>query len=287
MLGGKGAQSGRTGLVVGALAAVAGEDTVSMVARIIGGAVAGWLLGIAPLAVLDALSLTSGAVDPSSTALAGAGALATGIVLGGMAAGLIGGRRAGAVAGAIAGALCAGCLIALMYALRAQGALPNLLALHPVRTMGALLFIGALVASVAWGVSALLGLRAARAEAASFAAFAAAQGAGQRQQGATADWPVGSHGAAAPGSDYGRGYDNAPSRPGPPQARDLAPYGRKEGGWEPDARRGPPASGPRQPPRSDRRPAAARYDTRDAGRDAGYESRERWSDAPERWRPRG
>ena len=240
---------------------------------------AGWLLSLAPLITLDALSLTTGAIDPSSTALVGAGALAVGIALGGSAAGLIGagraGRMTGAVAGVIAGALCAASLIALMYILRAQGALPDLLALHPVRTMGALVFIGALVASVALGVSALLGLRAARAEATSLAAFAAAQAAGQRQPAPPAAWSSDPR-DAAPGGGYGSGS----SRPNPRAAHGSAPYGRKDSGWEPDARRSPPASAPRQPPRSDRRPAAARYDSRDGG----YGERERQPDLPpDRW----
>jgi len=59
---------------------------------------------------------------------------------------LIGGPRGGALAGAIAGALLAASLFGLKKVLETQGNLPNLVAQHPIRTMGALVFIGALVA---------------------------------------------------------------------------------------------------------------------------------------------
>ncbi|HEX9037817.1 MAG TPA: hypothetical protein VF808_12600 [Ktedonobacterales bacterium] len=216
-----------------------------MVARIAGGVVAGWILSLTPLIVVNALSLTSSAVDPSSTAVVGIVALGVGIALGGLGAGLIGGRRGGAIAGAIAGALNAASLIALKYLLRAQGALPNLVAQHPVRSMGALVFIGALVAGVALGVSALLGLR-------------------EREERPSAT-PL-----RQPTSVSTAPRQSGPGYPGDP--RGAPPQWRNEGAWAPDSRRGPPASGPRQPPSSDRRPAAARYDARD-----------RWPDATDRW----
>lgn len=230
----------------------------------------GWILSLAPLIALNALSLSSGAVDPSSTALAGAGALAAGVALGGLSAGMIGGRRGGAIAGAIAGALCAFSLIGLMYYLRAQGSLPDIVTLHPVRTLLALLFLGALVACIALGVGALLGLRATRAEAKAVAAFAAARQSGPRPSGDPRD-------TAANGNDQAR-YS----------PRDSAPYVRKESSREPDARRGQPMSAPRQPPQSDRRPAAARYDARqdaryERGYDSRYESRQRGPEAPDQW----
>ncbi|HEU0026252.1 MAG TPA: hypothetical protein VFQ25_03980 [Ktedonobacterales bacterium] len=231
-----------------------------MVARIAGGAAAGWLLSLAPLVVVNTLSLTSGVVDPSSTALAGVVALALGVALGGLAAGLIGGRRGGAIAGAVAGALFAASLIALMFALREQGNLPNLVALHPIRTMGALVFLGALVAGVAL-VTALIGQR---------------------------DGPVAPRSASAP-----RGQVSGPRQPGPtwqgpqsgpvrgqsqprPDLGELAPARRMDAGWAPDPRRAPPGSGPRQarlaPSQPVRRPPAAPYDERG-----------RRPDAPGRW----
>ena len=227
-----------------------------MVARIAGGAVAGWLVSLVPLVVVNTLSLTSGAVDPSSAALAGVVALALSVALGGLAAGLIGGRRGGAIAGAVAGALFAVSLIGLMFALREQGTLPNLVALHPIRTMGALVFLGALVAGVAL-VATLFGRR---------------------------DKPMVAQGAPAP-----RGQVSGPRQPGPPwqgpqsgpargqsQPRpdrgELAPARRMDGGWAPDPRRAPPGSGPRQAPSQPvRRPPAP------------YDERGRWPDAPGRW----
>ncbi len=233
---------------------------MGMVARIAGGAVAGWFLSLAPLIVVNALSLTNGAVDPSSTALAGAGALALGIALGGLGAGLIGGRRGGAIAGAIAGALFAACLIGLMYALRAQGTLPNLVALHPVRTVGALIFIGALVAGVAIGIAALMGRRP------SSAPVAPPQGPAPRSQVSGPRQPdpswYGSQGRPANGASQPR-----------PGARELTPARRTDEGWSPDPRRAPPGSGPRRAPsQPSRRPATTPRDER------GH-----WPDAPGRW----
>ena len=230
------------------------------VARITGGAMAGWLLSLIPLIVVNALSLTNGAVDPSSTALAGAGALALGIALGGLAAGLIGGRRGGGIAGAIAGALYAASLIGLMYALRAQGNLPNLVASHPIRTMGALVFIGALDAGVAIGISLLMGRRPASAPSAP---------------------PRGS----APRNQVSGPRQPAPSRPGPqgrpangaslprPGARELPPTRRMDEGWTTDPRHEPRRSEPRQAPSQPaRRPAVTSRDEQG-----------RWPDAPGRW----
>ncbi len=214
-----------------------------MVARIAGGAVAGGLLSLAPLIVVNALSLTSNTVDPSSTALAGALALALGIILGGLAAGVIGGRRGGAIAGAIAGTFFAACLIGLMYELRAQGNLPNLVALHPVRTVCALVFIGALVAGVAIGAAALTGRRPASAP------------------------------GMTPRSPEPRGNPTLGVSQPRAGSRELTPARRMDQGWPPDPRRTPPGSGPR-PPRSQpaRRPMATQRDAQG-----------RWPDAPDRW----
>ena len=132
--------------------------------RIVGG-LCGWLLSLAPLALVNALAFST-TLDPSVIPLAGSVALLGGIALGGLAAGLLGGRRGAGVAGAIlAGAIAAmlyvAALIALMYTLRAQSQLPYLLALHPIRTMAAIGFLGFLLLSVAAGVGALKGRRSA------------------------------------------------------------------------------------------------------------------------------
>lgn len=216
-----------------------------MIARVAGGAAAGWLLSLAPLVVVNALSLNGGVFDPSATALAGAVALGLGVALGGLAAGLIGGRRGGVIAGVIAGALFAACLIALMYMLRAQGNLPNLVALHPVRTMGALVFIGALMAGLALGVSVLAGRKS------TLAPGLRAQHPDQRNSGPRPRGASWSDPAAR------RPYGASQPRP---DARELTPTQR---GWEPDPRRAPPVSGPRQAgSQPGRRPAPTRGDER-------------------------
>jgi hypothetical protein len=147
-----------------------------------------------------------------------------------------------------------------MYALRARGTLPNLVALHPVRTMEALIFIGALVAGVALGVSAMLGRRADPAPV-------------TRRGGSTSDTRISGprqRGASWPGP-VSRSVRGA-SQPRP-AARDLTPARGMEQGWTPDLRRAPPGSGPRQTPSQPaRRPAATQRDERG-----------RWPDAPDRW----
>ncbi len=228
-----------------------------MVARIAGGALAGWLLSLAPLIVVNALSLNNGAIDPSSTALAGAVALALGIALGGLAAGLIGGRRGGPIAGAIAGTLFAACLIGLMFALREQGNLPNLVALHPVRTMGALVFIGALVAGVAL-ISAMLarGRAATVSEAVSPSPAPRSQASDSRQS-----------------SPAWSGQRSGPVRGPRPDPREQAPMRGMDGGWAPDPRGAPPGSVPRRAPSQPARPPVT----------AQRDERGRWTDTPGRW----
>jgi hypothetical protein len=131
--------------------------------RIVGG-LGGWLGSLAPLVIVNILAFTT-AIDPSLIPIAGGVALLLGIALGGSLAGLLGGKRGagwgGVMAGAIAAALLAGTLIALGVYLRAQGQLPYLLALHPIRTVGAVGFIGCLVI----GIAALVGAVARRREA--------------------------------------------------------------------------------------------------------------------------
>ncbi len=140
------------------------EDGTFMAWRIIGG-LSGWLLSLAPLALVNALAFTH-LIQPADTPLAGGAALLAGIALGGIVAGLLGGRRGGGwggtVAGMIAGALFAGSLIGLMYLLLAQNVLPYLLALHPVRAMGAIGFVACILMIVAAGFGLVSGRRAER-----------------------------------------------------------------------------------------------------------------------------
>lgn len=133
--------------------------------RIVGG-LSGWLVSLAPLVIVNVLALVT-AISPGLVSIAGGAGLALGIALGGLTAGLLGARRGGAgwggaIAGAIAAALVAGTLIAIMYGLRAQHQLPYLLALHPIRALGAIGFIACLVMAVATLAGSLAGRRQAR-----------------------------------------------------------------------------------------------------------------------------
>jgi hypothetical protein len=132
-----------------------------MVWRIVGG-LGGWLGSLAPLVIVNLLAFTT-AIDPGLLSIAGGVALAVGVALGGLLAGLLGGKRGagwgGVMAGAIAAVLFAATLAALMYALRAQNDLPYLLALHPLRALGAIAFLACLVAGMAALVGAISGRR--------------------------------------------------------------------------------------------------------------------------------
>lgn len=132
--------------------------------RIVGG-LSGWLVSLAPLVIVNILAFVT-VIDPGMTPIAGGVGLILAIALGGLTAGLLGGKRGGgtggAIAGAIASALFTASLVALMYRLRAQGQLPYLLALHPLRAMGAIGFIACLLLGVAVMAGASAGRRQAR-----------------------------------------------------------------------------------------------------------------------------
>lgn len=129
--------------------------------RIMGG-LGGWLGSLAPLVIVNLLAFTT-AIDPGALSIAGGVALVVGVALGGLLAGLLGGKRGagwgGTLAGVIAAILFAATLVALMYILRAQNNLPYLLALHPIRALGAIAFLAGLVAGVAALVGAFSGRR--------------------------------------------------------------------------------------------------------------------------------
>lgn len=169
----------------GAYTASDTEEADYMAWRIVGG-LGGWLASLAPLIVVNALSLVT-TISPDVISIAGGAGLIAGIALGGLIAGLLGGKRGagwgGAVAGAIAAALYSATLIGLMYALRAQSQLPYLLALHPVRTMGAIGFVACLVMALAAGVGAMIGSRQARRAAERTSVAQSGRPSGQRPSG--------------------------------------------------------------------------------------------------------
>lgn len=119
--------------------------------RILGG-LSGWLVSLAPIVAVNVLAFT-GVISPNDVAIAGGLALLLGIALGSWLAGALGGRSGpglgGVVAGVITAALFSGTLIGVMYLLRAQHQLPYLLALHPIRTTGAIGFVACLILCVA------------------------------------------------------------------------------------------------------------------------------------------
>lgn len=134
-----------------------------MAARIVAG-ILGGIAGVIPLLAVN-LAASNGLLDTGdvqAAALSGAGALLGGVLLGGIVAGAIAGRRgggiAGAVAGSIAAALYAVVVIGLVVGGARQGHGPPIIAAHPIRTSGALLFVAALV----MGVSVVVGWIAGR-----------------------------------------------------------------------------------------------------------------------------
>ncbi|HEY7975095.1 MAG TPA: hypothetical protein VID72_07115, partial [Ktedonobacterales bacterium] len=165
------------------------------------GGLSGWLTSLAPLVIVNLLAL-AGVMDPSFTPIAGGVALALGIVLGGLLAGLCGGRRGagwgGTVAGALAATLFGATLIGLGVLLWARHQLPYLLALHPIRAMGAVGFVGCLVMGVAAVTGALSARRRERRAVAQMAAARRSRGTSQQpplrqreRNGSVrdADWP--------------------------------------------------------------------------------------------------
>lgn len=158
-----------------------------MAGRIIGG-LSGWLISLAPLILVNALTLVT-ALSPDLIPIAGGASLIAGIALGGLAAGLIGGRRGdgwgGVVAGGIAAALFAASLIGLMYLLRAQHVLPYLLEQHPVRAMGAIGFVACLVVALAAGVGAFSARRSNQMAAERAAALRTRSASGRQPSGPT------------------------------------------------------------------------------------------------------
>jgi hypothetical protein len=133
-----------------------------MTARVVAG-IMGGIAGVLPLAAMNLAGLYGvlDATDVQVAALSGAGALLGGVLLGGVVAGWIAGRQGGAAAGVVAGviaaALYAVAVIGLVVGGARQGYGPPIIALHPIRTSVALLFVAALLLGVTLVVSWLVG----------------------------------------------------------------------------------------------------------------------------------
>ena len=128
-----------------------------MRARISGG-IAGWLIGVVPLIVVNILDY-QGLFAFQDAVVAGLVALVGGVVLGGVAAGLLGERGGGILSattsGAIAAVLYAVTLIGLVIGTGILDTASPLIALHPLRISMALLFLAAILLAIAIGVGAL------------------------------------------------------------------------------------------------------------------------------------
>lgn len=137
-----------------------------MAARVWGG-VAGWIAALLPLVAANVADQYI-AFDSHETLLLGAGVLVGGVLLGGGVAATVGGRSrrsnpGGASASAVAGGVAAGLYAATMIAIILSGRLvssePTLIAEHPIRASGMVVFVGALMMMVALGIGALRGSR--------------------------------------------------------------------------------------------------------------------------------
>ncbi|MGZ3601182.1 MAG: hypothetical protein ACXWQ5_16060, partial [Ktedonobacterales bacterium] len=136
----------------------------------IGGGIAGWLIGVVPLIVVNALDY-QGLFAFQDAVVAGLVALIGGIVLGGIAAGLLSGRAGGTIAattaGAVAAVLYAATLISLVIGTGILDSASPLIALHPLRISMALLFLATILLAIAIATGAIVGRRADAAPAAS------------------------------------------------------------------------------------------------------------------------
>ncbi|MGZ3677172.1 MAG: hypothetical protein ACXWQR_01210 [Ktedonobacterales bacterium] len=129
----------------------------------IGGGIAGWLIGVVPLIVVNALDY-QGLFAFQDAVVAGLVALIGGIVLGGIVAGLLGGRAGGttaaATAGTVAAVLYAATLISLVIGTGILDSASPLIALHPLRISMALLFLATILLAIAIATGAIVGRRA-------------------------------------------------------------------------------------------------------------------------------
>lgn len=203
----------------------------------IGGGIAGWLIGIVPLLVVNMLDY-QGLFSLQDAVPAGFIALIGGILLGGIAAGLLGGRAGGTpsatTSGVIAAVLYAGTLIGLVFGAGILDSISPLIAQYPLPISMALLFLAALLIAISAATGALFTRRASSARAplpayhsAPLAHSQQAPYDARRVRPPSQPQPQSrQHDAAyddyrAPrDARYGSGYTPGPSRPLPPDASD-------------------------------------------------------------------
>lgn len=136
--------------------------------RWIAGGISAWLAAVLPLLGVNIAGYAS-VFNPETAVIAGAVALFGGILLGGVVAGLIAGRPTAKRPGGATAALPAGAIAAVLYvisvlavimvAIQTQAA-PAVVADHPLRISGAVVFLGAILLGTALIVGMLAGKRA-------------------------------------------------------------------------------------------------------------------------------
>lgn len=133
--------------------------------RRIAGGIAGWLAAIVPLLGVN-LAGYAGAIDSGTAVIAGAAALFGGILLGGLVTGVLGGRRTATHAGGATSALITSAVAAALYVISLVsvvvvasrfGAAPEVVATHPLRITGAIVFLGAILLGLSLLVAMLAG----------------------------------------------------------------------------------------------------------------------------------
>jgi hypothetical protein len=205
-----------------------------MAARVWGG-VAGWIAALLPLVAANVADQYI-AFDSHETLLLGAGVLVGGVLLGGSVAATVGGRSrrgnpggasASAVAGGVAAGLYAATIIAIILSGRLVSSEPTLIAEHPIRASGMVVFVGALMMMVALGIGALRGGRAAPAAPATHPGGASRPAArSSSPQNAASPRPASRPRPAWDDDDRYGGYNQRNGRPrpsGPREYSDLDP----------------------------------------------------------------
>lgn len=190
-----------------------------MRARISGG-IAGWLIGVVPLILVNILDYQD-LLNLQDAAIAGLISLIGGIVLGGIVAGLLGGRAGGTLsattAGAIAATLYAVTLIGLVIGTGILDSTSPLIASHPLRISMALLFLASILFTISIATGAIVGRRASAALTASSLTHTP-QAPYDTYRGRFPSQP---HSQSHPrNAANGAGYGNGASRPLSPNASD-------------------------------------------------------------------
>jgi hypothetical protein len=133
--------------------------------RRIAGGIAGWLAAIVSLLGVN-LAGYAGAIDSGTAVIAGAAALFGGVLLGGVVTGVLGGRRSATYPGGATSALLASAVAAALYIISLVsivvlasrfGAAPEVVATHPLRITGAIIFLGAILLGLSLLVAMLAG----------------------------------------------------------------------------------------------------------------------------------